>query len=59
MDNPLLREIEIILDGIDRDELDTPPGWWESGAEFGSERLQKVREAFARYDCSLKKGNKS
>jgi hypothetical protein len=41
-------ELEQILDGIDRQETDDPPGWWETstGAKFGQERLRLIKEAF-------------
>jgi len=36
-----LARLAEITDGIDRDELDRPPGWWETstGAEAGAEVL--------------------
>lgn len=43
----LLRDIEEILVGIDRDECDGPQGgWWptSAGAVFGAERLRLIRE---------------
>jgi hypothetical protein len=45
----LLAEIEKILDGIDRTEVgDGHGGWWETstGAAFGEERLERIRELF-------------
>lgn len=42
----ILKAIEEILDGIDRDEMDD--GWWptSTGVEFGKERLTKIRQLF-------------
>ncbi len=33
-----MQHLAQIIDGIDRDESETPPGWWETstGAAFGA-----------------------
>lgn len=49
MTNPeLLAAIELILDGIDRDELADNPGWWETstGAEDGARMISEIRQLF-------------
>lgn len=44
----ILKEIEIILAGIDEEETDTERGWWETseGAAFGKSKLNKIRKLF-------------
>jgi hypothetical protein len=44
----LLKLIEEILHGIDKDQDGEDGGWWEtsSGAEFGAGKLQEIRELF-------------
>lgn len=39
-------EIDIILDGIDKDETEHKSGWWETstGVEFGKKKLVEVKE---------------
>lgn len=45
----LLQQIETILSGIDRDECESPDGWWPNGdgASFGAGRLAAIRKLFA------------
>lgn len=40
----LIQKIETILDGIDKTEMETGQGWWETseGAEFGRRKLEAV-----------------
>lgn len=47
--NMLLDAIERVLDGIDRDQTATPPGWWETGAGayFGTKKLREIRSLVA------------
>jgi len=44
----LKKQINSILDGIDRTELDNNPGWWETsdGASFGSLKLKQIMALF-------------
>lgn len=44
----LLEKILEILDGIDKDELESTNGWWEnsSGADFGKYKKAKIIELF-------------
>ena len=37
-------EVSLILSGIDKDDLESEDGWWETstGAEFGSNKLKEV-----------------
>lgn len=57
----LLEEVEKILEGIDRTEIDSTEeieGWWETstGAEFGEAILVKIRKVFQGYQ--IKKINR-
>lgn len=49
----LLQQIEEILSGIDNTEVESEHGWWETstGAEFGKERLEKIRHLFDQEDA--------
>ena len=54
-------EIIKILKGIDKDEIDSDDGWWETstGVEFGAKKLQEILElvdhsAQERYDEAVK-----
>lgn len=55
----LLEELEKILDGIDKNELDDKSGWWETseGAEFGKAKLEEIRallkEELAKDKCQV------
>jgi hypothetical protein len=41
----VVREVIVILDGIDMTETDSEKGWWETsaGAEFGKNKLAKIQ----------------
>jgi hypothetical protein len=45
----MLAQIEKILEGIDKDELEAANGWWETstGAEFGLKKLNEIRALLA------------
>lgn len=45
-----LAELDRITDGIDRDELDDPGGWWETseGVIFGAGVLDQLRDLVRR-----------
>ena len=49
---PLLTEVEEILDGIDKTEIENKNGWWETseGAKFGEHKLELIRNHFENYD---------
>ena len=44
----ILKQILIILDGIDKTEIEKSNGWWETsnGATFGSKCLEKIKRLF-------------
>lgn len=46
----LIAEVEQILKGIDRCEVDDEDGWWETtgGAEFGAAKLKELKELIRR-----------
>jgi hypothetical protein len=48
----LLVEIERILYGIDKTELECSAGWWETstGAEYGARKLEKIRNLLKEAD---------
>jgi hypothetical protein len=41
----VVREVIVILDGIDMAETDSEKGWWETsaGAEFGKNKLAQIQ----------------
>ena len=43
-------EIDEILNGIDKEEVEDKDGWWETstGAEFGAKKLKEIKELFSR-----------
>ena len=45
----LLEKIEKILVGIDKEQIDSDDGYWETsyGADYGKERLKLIRAEFA------------
>ena len=45
----LLEKIEKILVGIDKEQIDSDDGYWETsyGADYGKERLELIRAEFA------------
>jgi len=45
------KELEIILDGIDRSEIEYTHGWWAtfSGAEFGEKRKHEIIGLFKKH----------
>lgn len=47
-DTALIRAIETILTGIDKEETITDSGWWETsnGADFGARKLAEIRALF-------------
>jgi len=58
-------ELNEILVGIDKDEIESPFGWWETstGAEFGKKKLEEVKAAVQRlteaaYQRGLNKGRR-
>ncbi len=44
----MLRSIEEILKGIDKQETEDEDGWWETSfeAKFGAAKLRKIRRLF-------------
>jgi hypothetical protein len=46
----IINRVQEILHGIDKDEVEEPDGWWETGAgaEFGKERLNLIIELLQR-----------
>jgi len=46
--NQLLEKIEKILSGIDKDEIESPDGFWETsaGVERGKKMLEEIRALF-------------
>ena len=43
-----LKELETILDGIDKSEVEYDGGWWEtfSGADFGNKKKEEIMTLF-------------
>lgn len=41
----IIKTIESILDGIDKDETQDKNGWWETstGAAFGKQKLEELK----------------
>lgn len=42
----MIEQIEKILEGIDKTEMEDENGWWETstGAEFGAQKLEELKK---------------